>query len=48
MRAEGCVVDQLQDVFDVFFTEIFERRDIAVSCCRRYHKSSIRCSLTVV
>ena len=48
MRAEGRVVDQLQDVVDVFFSKIFKRWDIVVACVRCYHESPVRCSLTVV
>ena len=48
VRTKGRVVDQLQDVVDVFFTKIFEQRDITVASVRRYHESPVRCSLTVV
>ena len=48
VRTEGSVVDQLQDVMDVFFTKIFERWDIAVACVRRYYESPVRCCLTIV
>ena len=48
MRSEGRVVDQLQDVMDVFFTKIFKRGDISVACVRRYYESPIRRGLTVI
>ena len=48
MRSEGRVVNQLQDVVDIFFTKILERGDIVVACIGRNNKSPVRRCLAVV